>query len=203
LPGRKNPFRDPKPVILLVCEGSVTEPSYFKALRDHLELTSTFVEIVPGNICGSHPKSIVDYAKSRKPEFEIDDEAIEGKNIWCVFDRDEHAKIDDALKKAKDNDFGIAFSNPCFELWYLLHFEFQSAHIERNKATKKIDKKDRLKGYTKNMYVFDSLLYKMPVAIKHAEKLRERHNNIGDPETSNPSTTVDKLVKHLVTVSKQ
>ncbi len=29
-PGRRAPFREPKPVILIVCEGERTEPEYFE-----------------------------------------------------------------------------------------------------------------------------------------------------------------------------
>ena len=42
---------------------------------------------------------------------------------WCVFDRDEHPKVGEALNMAKDNRIKVAYSNPCIELWFVLHCE--------------------------------------------------------------------------------
>ncbi|MFT4628841.1 MAG: hypothetical protein ACI8PZ_007537, partial [Myxococcota bacterium] len=42
--------------------------------------------------------------------------------VWCVFDRDEHERFADACQMARDNNLQVAASNPCFELWLLLHF---------------------------------------------------------------------------------
>jgi hypothetical protein len=41
--------------------------------------------------------------------------------VWCVFDIDSHPNVEDALQMARDNGIHLAISNPCFELWLLLH----------------------------------------------------------------------------------
>ncbi len=33
--------------------------------------------------------------------------------IWCVFDRDEHPYVSDAIALAKHHQIGVAFTNPC------------------------------------------------------------------------------------------
>lgn len=51
--------------------------------------------------------------------------------IWCVFDRDENS--DTALQKAKQaamkQGYRLAYSDPSFELWFLLHFVNQRSEI--------------------------------------------------------------------------
>ena len=49
-----------------------------------------------------------------------------------MFDRDVHHKYADAIKMANDNGFRLAISNPCLELWFLLHFHDQTAWIHRD-----------------------------------------------------------------------
>lgn len=41
--------------------------------------------------------------------------------LWCVFDCDEHPHVDEARRVAAQNDIRVAYSNPCFELWRVLH----------------------------------------------------------------------------------
>jgi len=43
-------------------------------------------------------------------------------SVWCVFDVDDHPRVADARQMAADNGIELAISNPCFELWLLLHF---------------------------------------------------------------------------------
>lgn len=47
-------------------------------------------------------------------------------SAWVVLDGDEHIQNDPqnwhaALQLAEGSDIHLAVSNPCFELWYLLH----------------------------------------------------------------------------------
>ena len=44
---------------------------------------------------------------------------------------------------AKDNRIEVVLSNPCIELWFILHFRDQKARIERRQA--KSDAKEFLK----------------------------------------------------------
>lgn len=53
---------------------------------------------------------------------------------WCVFDVDQHPNVGAVIEKALANGIGVALSNPCIELWFILHFQDQTAHIERSNA---------------------------------------------------------------------
>ena len=123
-PGRREPFQDSKPIILIVCEGEKTEPQYFDGFRKAYRNPRVDIEI-----CSEHgvPLTLVKIAKRRKQERrEVADrerdENIAYDSVWCVFDVDDHPQINEAKQMAKTNEIDLAISNPCFELWLILHF---------------------------------------------------------------------------------
>ncbi len=190
---RPPPSRRVKPLALIVCEGEKTEFQYFERFRQAKRLSATALEVVPGDTSGSNPKSIVEYARKRSKEQRS--EKLPFDRVWCVFDRDEHEWWDDALTQARDNGFEVAFSNPCFELWILLHYVYQSAQIERAAALSKVP--EHLPDYSKSSDIYDTLLPSQTTAVQNAQKLRAYHARNCSPETHNPSTTVDRLVEYL------
>jgi hypothetical protein len=54
--------------------------------------------------------------------------------VWCVFDCDEHARLKPAIDQATALELSLAVSNPCFDLWFLLHFQDQRAAMIPKKA---------------------------------------------------------------------
>lgn len=190
---RPAPSRRVKPLVLIVCEGEKTEPQYFDRFRQAKRLSATFVEVVPGGQCGSNPKSVVEYTKKRAKEQKR--ERLPFNHVWCVFDRDDHQRWDEALTQARDNKFCVAFSNPCFELWILLHYEYQSAQIDRGVVVNRVQQ--YLPDYSKSSDVYHALLGKQAEAVRNAQRLRAYHAGNCDPDTHNPSTSVDLLVECL------
>lgn len=63
--------------------------------------------------------------------------------IWCVFDRDDNtnAMLSKAKQVAIKEGYQIAFSNPSFEVWFLLHFNNQTTPVENCEAAIKLLKK--------------------------------------------------------------
>jgi len=46
--------------------------------------------------------------------------------IWCVFDVEwpkNHPSLKEAIDRAHQNGIHLAISNPCFEIWLILHFQ--------------------------------------------------------------------------------
>jgi RloB-like protein len=137
---RREPRREPKRRILIVCEGAVTEAGYFKALRAAFRNPLVAVEIDDE---GGVPKTLVERAVARKRAADRDaksrrDEFLSYDEVWCVFDVDAHPHLPDARQQARDNGIFLAISNPCFELWALLHFQDHTAHIEREDASRRL-----------------------------------------------------------------
>ena len=54
-----------------------------------------------------------------------------GARIWCVFDFDEHPNLSQAITEAAQSGIDVAVSNPCFELWLVLHLQDQTAYTTR------------------------------------------------------------------------
>lgn len=191
---RGAPSREPRAYVLIVCEGEKTEPNYFKALREDKKLKTTEVKVI-GEECGSHPRDVVDFAVKEKRRQER--KGIPYNQVWCVFDRDEHSKIHEAFDRAKAHGIEIAFSNPCFELWFLLHFiNYSSAHIERDEVDRQL-RNSHIPGYEVSMQVYDLLIELQQNAIRNAERLRIHHESVNPGEYPNPYTSVDRLVAFL------
>jgi hypothetical protein len=121
---RKLNTREVKQRFLIVCEGTQTEPNYFRSFR----VPKVVIDIEG---LGRNPTQIVEYAIDRRSEDDFD-------QVWCVFDRDSFpvSDITKAVALAKKNNIQIAYSNEAFELWYILHFQFLNAAIPRSDYSK-------------------------------------------------------------------
>jgi hypothetical protein len=113
--------------------------------------------------------------------------------IWCVFDRDEHPKFDQAVALAGSNSINLAMSNPCLELWFVLHFENQTAYLERDAAQHRAAE---LLGCSKILTdpALSALADNYDEARRRAIKLDEKHAGDGSPLASNPSSGMWRLI---------
>jgi hypothetical protein len=188
---RRPPTRSVLPRILIVCEGTKTEPGYFEDLRQRYRRVVE-LELSPGGV----PKTLVERAVEIK--YDADSKANKDENerfeeVWCVFDIDDHPKVDDAKQQARDNGISLAISNPCFELWVLLHFEEQNAHISRTRLSAACRK--HLPGYVKDLPTA-KLNPHYDKAATRAQKLDEWQQQQGRKD-ANPSTGVYRLTRAI------
>jgi hypothetical protein len=191
---RKQKTRIPRKVYVIVCEGKITERIYFKKYRTRYSNLS----IITPDSKYTDPKNLAKFAKEQ-----INEENLifdNGDAIWCVFDCDENEN-DDLAKACKiaGKEINISFSNPNFELWYLLHFELYVTKIERSEVIQRLKK--YIPKYEKNMNVYDLLLDKRPQAIINAKKLIRIHEKRGIEQISvesNPSTQVYGIVEEIL-----
>lgn len=181
--------------ILIVCEGSKTEPDYFKGLIRTWKIHPIQVEVI-GEECDSAPISVVEYTLDRKKEnlrkvkkgldIKIDD-------YWCVFDFDQHKSYTRAIYQAKANKLKIAFSIPCFEFWYLLHFRYTEGEFkECDEVVHELKK--YIPDYDKTKAPLDKLIPLLDDAIKNAAALRKALKTSG---AKGPATEADLLVEEL------
>ena len=145
-PARRAPFLDPKPRILVVCEGTNTEPQYLIGFKNSCQNPRVRVLIHPKH---GVPKTLVELAKDEKKRSEKaakreGDENLKFDSVWAVFDVDDHPHIPDAIQMARDNKIELAISNPSFELWLLLHFR-ESPGMKNRKSVNRL-----LKTYLQN-----------------------------------------------------
>ncbi|MGH3414969.1 MAG: RloB family protein [Actinocrinis sp.] len=180
--------------LLVFVEGE-TENQYVKEWhKRHREWVN--VEIDPSRIS---PFQLVQKAVEAKNRESHDARRGRGRShdqFWCVFDRDEHARLPEAFQLADANGIRIAFSNPCLELWFVLHFRDQAAHVERHPV--QADSAGYLhcrKNLTRP--ALDVLVDQYEVAKKRALLLDAKHAGDGTEPRGNPSTDVWKLVDEI------
>jgi hypothetical protein len=181
--------------VLVLCEGQVTEFEYFDAFLREVENPLVVVEI---DSTGGVPKTLVERAAARKKDSEKRarrerDENLKYDEIWCVFDVDVHPNLPDARQQARANGIKLAVSNPCFELWLLLHFSEQHAHIERKPAASLLRKYHP--DYHKHVR-FDLVRDGYTDAVQRAQQLDKRHRENGT-KGGNPSTDVYVLTERI------
>lgn len=135
-----------KPVILIITEGSQTEPRYFQ----HFRTRQTNIDI---RVVGSRTSSgETDYSNLVHKAIQIQNKnqisVSEGDAVWIVADGDvnyhnpdpvntKDSQLRKARKIADTKGIQLAISNPCFELWYLLHFQkrLEQYHLQNGNIT--------------------------------------------------------------------
>ncbi len=194
---RRGPSRQPKFRILVVCEGRTTEPGYLKAFQHAQRNPRVQVQVAPET---GVPQTVVEIAIRLRDEAEREakhqrDENIKWDVVWGVFDIDEHPNVEHARRLAATNSIQLAVSNPCFELWALLHFQDQRAHIERHVARAALQR--HLPGYDKALD-FTKMQHGYAQAVNRAQDL-EREAALHQNDGRNPTTGVYALTEQIRT----
>lgn len=193
--------------ILIVSEGSRTEPNYFREIRSAFRLHTANVEVRPSEL-GTAPIQVVQYAKELFENGDrhknIQQRAFE--QIYAVFDRDDHGSYHDALALSEQlngklrNDarqpvvFQAIASVPSFELWLLLHYEDIQVPLHRDEVMSRL--KRHIPGYEKGSGTAFAITNEhLAVATARAERLAQRFSARTDPE---PFTAIAELVQRLM-----
>lgn len=190
---------EPRPRILIVCEGSKTEPLYFKDLMNRHRNKLVDLEIIPA---GGTPKTIVEKAvalKKREAARAKRDSVLPYDEVWCVFDIDEHPFVEEAKEQAKANKISVAISNPSFELWVLLHYQMQTAFLSRQDALKRCCQ--LIPEYAKGTPPVTALREKYDDAVRNCKSLDKWQAEQGRSPFSNPSTGVYILTERIELLS--
>lgn len=176
-------------------EGARTEPLYLqhwhRKFRNRVGVT---VDPFQGG-----PKQLVDQAVRRLVEERRRERKGQGRaydEIWCCFDRDEHQHFADAVTKAEANGINLAISNPCVELWFVLHFEDQTAHVHRH-AVQSTAYGHLGCGKALTSGAIELLDDGYPDALRRAGELDTKHAGDGSPPGTNPSTSMGGIIESI------
>ena len=200
-PARRQPFKEPKRRLLIFCEGEVTEPTYLKGLVRTIQNATVEIEVPRQH---GVPLTLVKLAKDRKVAAEklarkSGDAYIKYDETWCVFDIDEHPNINDARQLANSSDIQLAISNPCFELWLLLHFRDSPGDRHRHDVQKIL--REILPRYDKS-FEFVDLIHGIQDAIERAVRLNGEAEDEGEP-FRNPTTRMNLLAVSILAQKNQ
>jgi hypothetical protein len=172
---RQSKGKEIRPTFFVFCEGE-TEEAYIKHLRSCYRLPIEIDAKITGNrITASY---ISNYKKQRTTHPKDETFLIYDGDIENVVSR---------LRKIKNAD--LLLSNPCFELWYLLHCMNQTASLSSEECVTKL--KSHIKKYIKgnlNADLKGKLTENKTKATKRAKSLSYGQN---------PSTLIYRLVEKL------
>lgn len=190
--------RKAKKIILIGAEGkNQTERKYFKAFN---QVQSEY-KIMAGKGNNTDPVGVVeDLLKSAKQE-ELD--LKDGDMLACFVDvdfkngRDQELRA--AMKLARQNNISVFLSNPCFEIWYLLHFRYSTKLYGSNEEVIK-ELGSYISDYSKSKDVYDLIENKIDQALLNTKRLESYHleNGTNDRLKKLPSTEAYKLIEMIL-----
>lgn len=183
---RKEAYRDVR-LIIIASEGKETEKIYFNALAKVFRNPRVHVKVLERREDEQHnssPLHVMNQLNDYKDQYslEADDE------LWLVIDKD---RWSDALlsqvaqKCSQDCNMQMALSNPCFELWLLLHLvnaaklscEEQQRWLINRRKTKRSDPylkvrlREEMGSYHESNYNAEALVINVKDAIARAREL--------------------------------
>ncbi len=194
---RKKQKRPPFDRVLIVTEGSKTEPQYLEEIRKQKKVSSAHIEVIHAD--GTQPIQVLEHAHQRFLEHR------EFEHVYAVFDRDEHPTYREALERAERLDrtlrnderqlvrFFAIPSVPSFELWLLLHYQWMGAFTHHREPAQRL--RAHISGYEKGaagMYALTEDL--IDTANRHAADLRQQFSPSSGTQ---PYTDIDLLVDKL------
>lgn len=175
----KKPQRTMKPVFLVFCEGE-TESNYIDFVRREYHSPIKIVSKTEGN------KISQNVITQRQNELKNSKNDV--IKTFLMYDLD----VKPLNEKLKSCDAEWLCSNPCIELWFLLHSKNQTAEISTDKCTTELKKSsDGWQQYRKGALTEtqkEILRVNKDTAITRAQCLTEY---------ANPSSTVYRLLEEI------
>lgn len=190
--------RRERKLILLAVEGrkNITETNYFNHFNR--EQSEYSIRFVPCN--ETDPVNLVNKAEEDWIKEKCD--AKFGDLVYCVFDTDtdpeKQNEIDEAIRLTQRSHVEVVLSNPCFEVWYILHFKYSSGSFNSNDEVIKALRK-YIPWYEKNKDVFPELHSNTQKAVLNARRLEQYHKDNDNRRgiARNPGTEVYRIVEKL------
>ena len=164
---RKRNIRKLKKSILLICERE-TEHRYFKDFKKYENFK---FQIIPELAKYSSYQSIFKKAKNNANLY---------KYVFCILDLDQiikqgtvkkYEKAKKELKKEKNIIF--IESIPCFEIWFLYHFEDYCKLTKKCKLVNQRLESNYIPNYKKGNSVYNILKENYEVAVKRAKRIKK------------------------------
>lgn len=187
------------PYTIIFSEGIKTEPFYIQGLttqvnKKYSQFTSGDRITVIGT--GRNTRSLLNYARKT-----VKDKYSECKVVWLMYDKDDFPYDDfdntqfSVEGKECQQEYHVAWSNECIELWFVLHFQPLFSHVGREQY---YDILKRYFPYEKSLEnIYDILKDKTDIAIINAKSLYDSYEECTPPSQRMPATRVHELVGFL------
>lgn len=207
---------DPARVVIVSCEGSVTEPEYFEAIKEKLgdNISSLVeIEIVPKEAGASEPRDVLANLERYVDKY---DYKKGHDSLWLVCDREKvtsrKKSLQDIMPFCKEKGYSLAIANPLFEFWLLLHVVniddynsdtlFKNDWVNASKNRRFIDKELSNvlgNGYNKRKGKFNKDIVSLE-NIKMALTQEMNFENDLDKIIDNLGSNVGSLIKDMLVI---
>jgi len=186
-------IRPEKRTIHVLTEGEETETGYVAALRSLDEVRRSVSITIEIGKEHAVPLKLVEEAMriAKKPEIDT---------VWCLADIEApapHPNIDNAIALAqKHPKVKIAFTNPCFELWLLLHDRDITGYRTTRAMESDVQQLRAVSG--KKITDAQYFMERRNEAITRAAQLRQIHlRNSNRIPHNNPSSDMDLFLADI------
>jgi len=138
-------FRDSR-LIVIATEGQKTEKNYFESLAAEYRNSRIVVRVLDKLDTRSSPEDVLRMLSEFEAKFKLEEDDM----LWLVVDVDHwrNKTLSAIATQCIQKKYGLAVSNPCFELWLLLHVkdidEYSAATRKELKDNKKVGNRTRL-----------------------------------------------------------
>ncbi len=190
--------RAPRPVKVIVCDDSRTAPAYFNELKREVRQHVT-LKIVSAK-CTAEASRIVQRAIEERSKLNEDNEA--GDSVWALLDLEcephvrRHAETE--KRRAEQSNVAVALSDPCFEVWTLLHLEDTGTLFTDCGAVIR-----RIESAWESRFAQDfprkaQADYSKIIGLRHeAARRAKQHWEAGDPSRTQVYRIIEQIELHL------
>lgn len=151
-------------LIIIATEGRITEAQYFRELFTDLRVQVYILSTDEDN--RSAPQYVLDRLNDYAEQHQIggDDE------LWLMVDKDRwpEKRLASVTREAKQRGYGLAISNPCFEIWLLCHLMDPSQHLINDCGGMEALLRQTLGGYNKTRINIENFRGNIQIAIHRA-----------------------------------
>lgn len=200
-------------LVVIAAEGRATENIYFEAMKTELVAENIHVEVLYRDDNESSPENVYKQIQIFKKQYNIE----EDDELWIVVDHDKWKdKMLSSVAQYCSQNANLKFclSNPCFELWLLLHLEDIELYFKEDfkelAANRKVRKNGNtwikarlvslLGNYREANYDTSQIIPHIHKAIDRAEKL---DTNPADRWPQGIGTRVYLLAKSIMGLNNQ
>lgn len=187
-----------------------TEGDTEKIYLQHYESKKKGIKVISVDYGHTDAIGIVKFAKRFIDEHEVDVEL--GDKCYCVFDSDPKSNTDinqafNLVWGYKHKGLECIFSNPSFEIWFILHYR-KAPYGKSADEVKKIVKdlvRDVEPEYKETTDIFNILLDKQDKALKEALLLHKEQEKVHERVFShecNPYTNIFEFIKYIRGIKK-
>ena len=204
---RKSGIKKPHKLLVIASEGKYPEENYFNVLKNIYKKPTVYLHFIERKNDRSAPKHIITLLDKFKRIYNYRKNLDE---FWILFDTDRWTQrnISSIAKECKQKCYKMAVSNPCFEIWILLHIkdvtEYSEEIIGLLEKNKKVNSKNYIEaelsnlmnGYKKRNFDCNKIISNTEDAIKNAKKI----NTISSRWPNKIGTHVYRLIQEIISL---